>query len=180
MDEQGISATDRNARSGRNRRRRHASRRVTVVSYAGSILFHVLLVLLYAMSSPDWDFDVVVPVGRSPTTPVEGTQVVRIVELPPDEPLIEALEEPEEEPEPEEAPSAPAPTQEPAAPSVEDGPAGVRASEALRVRSADPRLWRAAEPEAHELTEESRMQLELAGRLEAWTPSVLWSLLKRP
>ena len=160
MDKQGISATGRNARSGRSGRRRLASRRVIAVSLAGSALFHVLLVLLYSVSSPDWDFAVVVPVGETPTTPVEGIQVVRIVEVPPDEPLIEAQEEPDPEPEPEEAPTAPAPTSESTAPSVEDVPAGVRASEALRVRSADPRLWRAAEPEAHELTEEERMQLE--------------------
>ncbi len=173
MDEQGISATGRNARSGRNDRRRLSSRRVTVVSLAASALFHVLVVFIYSVSAPDWNFDAFVPVGQVPTTPVEGTRVVRIVEILPDDPVIEAPEEPDRETEPEqEIPTAPAEASESTAPAVEDVPAGVRAAEALRVRSADPRLWRAAEPEAHRLTEEERMQLALAGRLEAWNDSV--------
>ncbi len=171
MDEQGISATGRNAPSGRYGRRRLSSRRVTAVSLAASALFHVLVVVIYSVSSPDWEFALVVPVGQTPTTPVEGIQVVRIVEVPPEEPLVEVQEEPDPEPEPE-APTAPAQESEAGAPAIEAVPAGVRASEALRVRSADPRLWRAAEPEAHVLTQEERMQLELAGRLEAWNDSV--------
>ncbi len=175
MSEQGISATGRKARSGWNDRRRLSSRRVTVVSLAASVLFHVLVVLIYSVSSPDWEFVAVVPVGKAPTTPVEGTRVVRIVEIPPDDPLIDAQEKPDPEPELEpeqEAPTAPAQPSESTAPAIEAVPAGMRASEALRVRSADPRLWRAAEPEAHKLTEEERMQLELAGRLEAWNDSI--------
>lgn len=175
MSKQGIPSTGREARPGPTYRRRLSSRRVVAVSIAASVLFHVLVVLIYSVSSPDWKFIAVVPVGQAPTMPVEGTRVVRIVEFPPDEPLIDAPEEPDPEPEQEqeteqEAPTAPA--SESTTPAIEDVPAGVRASEALRVRSADLRLWRAAAPEAHELTEEERMQLELAGRLEAWNDSV--------
>ena len=173
MDEQGISATGRNARSGRDGRRRLSSRRVAAVSLAVSALFHVLVVLTYSVSAPDWKFDAFVPVGQAPTTPVEGIRLVRIIEIPPDDPVIEAEEEPDRETEPEqETPTAPAQESESTAPAVETVPTGVRAAEALRVRSADPRLWRAAEPEAHRLTEEERMQLALAGRLESWNDSV--------
>lgn len=172
MSEQGTSAIGRNAGSGRSDRRRLSSRRITAVSLAASVLFHALVVLMYSVSSPDWEFVAVVPVGQAPSTPIEGTRVVRIVEPPQDDPLIEAPEEPDPEPEEQqETPAAPAP-ESPATKGVEDVPSGVRASEALRVRSADPRLWRAAAPDAHELTEEERMQLELAGRLEAWNDSV--------
>ncbi|GMR13211.1 MAG: hypothetical protein BMS9Abin29_1414 [Gemmatimonadota bacterium] len=172
MEKQGISATVRDAQLGRNGRRRLASRRVMAVALAGSALFHVLVVILYSVSSPEWDFALLIPVGDTPATPVEGTQVVRIVEVPPDAPLVEVQEEPKPEPAPEDAPTSPAPPSESTTPSVDDAPNGVKASEALRVRSADPRLWRAAEPEAHELTANERMQLELAGRLEAWNDSV--------
>lgn len=171
MSERGTSTTGRDADSGRSDRRRLSSRRITVVSLAASLLFHVLLVLIYSVSSPNWNFVAVIPVGQAPTTPVEGTRVVRIAEPPLDDPLIEAQEEPDPEPEQQqEAPTAPAP--ESTSGATEEVPAGVRASEVLRVRSADPRLWRAAAPDAHDLTQEERMQLELAGRLEAWNDSV--------
>ena len=55
---------------------------------------------------------------------------------------------------------------------LDEPPRGRRASEVLRVRSSDMRLWREAMPELFELTDAERMQLELAGRLEEWTDSV--------
>ena len=136
-----------------------------------SLALHLVLLILYSVSSPDSRPGVVPPVGDAPSTPVQGTRIVRLIELPPDDPSIEAPEDPAPEPEPD-APERPAPAvQEPGAP-IEPVPVGVRAAWALRVRSVDPRLWRAASPEAHELTDEELMVLELSGRLEAWNDSI--------
>ena len=55
---------------------------------------------------------------------------------------------------------------------LDEPPEGRRAAEVLQVRSSDTRLWREALPEAFELTEAQRMELQLAGRLEEWADSV--------
>ena len=47
-----------------------------------------------------------------------------------------------------------------------------KASEVLRVRSSDDRLWRKAQPEVFELEPAEIMELMLAGRLEIWVDSV--------
>jgi hypothetical protein len=59
---------------------------------------------------------------------------------------------------------------------VEEQPVGRRAADALRVRSSDARLWRQALPEAFELSETERMELELAGKIEEWNDSVATAL----
>jgi len=150
---------------------RRSSRRVNMVSLAVSVLIHAVVIIAYSVSAREWEFGVVVPVGQVTANPVEGTRVVRIIELPPDDPVVEAPEELEPEPEPE-APTAPTSVTDSQAPVIEDVPPGVRAADVLQILSADPRLWRVSLPEAFELTDEERMQLELAGRLEAWNDSV--------
>ncbi|RMH14373.1 MAG: hypothetical protein D6701_11335 [Gemmatimonadetes bacterium] len=46
------------------------------------------------------------------------------------------------------------------------------AAEVLRVKRGDDRLNRPAAPEAYTITDRERMELELAGRIEAWNDSV--------
>jgi hypothetical protein len=59
---------------------------------------------------------------------------------------------------------------------LSEPPGGRRAADVLRVRSSDTRLWREALPEAFELTEAQRMQLELTGKIEEWNDSVAQAL----
>jgi hypothetical protein len=59
---------------------------------------------------------------------------------------------------------------------LSEPPTGRRAADVLRVRSSDTRLWREALPEAFELTDAQRMELQLAGRIEEWADSVAQSL----
>lgn len=135
-------------------------------------ILHVVVVVIYSLGIGEWgpaDFTVAV---QTPAAPPSGTRIVRIVELSSPEPDAEALEqEPEREPEievlPPTGPADPGPVED-----EERGPDPVRASEVLRIKSSDVRLWRAARPEAFTLTDAERMQLELAGRLEQWTDSV--------
>ena len=100
-------------------------------------------------------------------------RVVRVVEI---EPLDLTAEPPEELPEPtEEIQVELADAGPPPVPSViefSEPTGGRRAAEVLRVRSSDTRLWRQAMPEAFELTEAARLELQVAGRLEEWADSV--------
>ena len=91
MSEQGTSANGRFTRSGRDGRGRPSSRTRTAVSLALSVLFHVGVILVYSVATPEWDFDLIIPVGETPGTPIEGTRVVRIVELPPDDAVVDAV-----------------------------------------------------------------------------------------
>lgn len=150
-------------------RGRASQRRVTAVSLGISAAFHLVLLVLYGMSQTDWHLGVVLPVGETPAAPVQGTRLVRLIEIPPDETVLEPPEEPEPEPDVRHAaPEVSTPVTGP----IDPVPIGLRAAEALRVRSADPRLWRPAEPSARDLTEEELLILELTGLLEALNDSL--------
>ncbi len=146
---------------------RVSNRRATVVGLIVSGVLHVLVVVIYSLGINEWgptEFTVAV---HTPSSPISGTRIVRIVELTSPDPAAEA---PEEDPEPELdvlPPTDPGPVED-----EEPGPDPVRASEVLRIKSSDARLWRAARPEAFTLSDADRMQLELAGRLEEWNDSV--------
>ncbi len=102
-------------------------------------------------------------------------RVVRVVEI--ELPDLTA-EPPEELPEAEEVrlELTDAGLPDPGPVELAEPPGGRRAADLLRVRSSDTRLWREAIPEAFELTEAQRMQLELDGKIEEWADSVAIAL----
>lgn len=100
-----------------------------------------------------------------------GMEVIRVVEV--------ATDDPEAPPEPDEVEEAQAPREEVQAPGLRDEvergglvEPGPTAAERLRPRLRDERLWGRVDPALTELTLEQRLELEMAGRLEAWRDSV--------
>ena len=154
----------------RDQAREH--RRALAVGIGASAALHIFVIVLYSLIITQWSPRVTVLAVDSPYQSFDDMRVVRVVEIEP--PDLNAA--PSDEP--------PQPTAEfqpdatdfgppvPGAVDLDEPPRGRRASEVLRVRSSDARLWRQAMPELFELTDAERMQLELAGRLEEWTDSV--------
>ena len=147
-------------------------RRALAVGIGASAALHISVIALYSVVITQWSPGETVLAVESRSGGFDDMRVVRVVELEPPDLTAEPPDEPSQ------------PTAEiqlevtDLGPPVPDGidfdepPRGRRASEVLRVRSSDARLWREAMPELFELTDAERMQLELAGRLEEWTDSV--------
>jgi hypothetical protein len=143
---------------------------------------HLLVIILYSLGVTEWGPTENTLGVESTARPFAGMRVVQVVEI-----TAAEDEAPEEDPEPV-LEIEPEPEVQTLGPEVVAGPADegleeerdrrgvVRAAEVLRVRSSDHRLWRAALPELFELTEAERLQLELAGLLEAWHDSVAIAL----
>jgi hypothetical protein len=150
-------------------------RHSTLVGLGVSAVLHVIFILLYAVGLNRWGPTEAVVAVQSPSTSFSSMRVVRLVEITtPEEPPPEAVEA-QPEPEPVVEAAAARPAVGPAdvgGGDEEDGPSGPRASEVLRVRSSDARLWREAQPELYTLTEVELIRLRLAGRLEEWADSV--------
>ncbi len=153
------------------RAREEAHRRTLSVGIGASAVVHAVVVLLYSIVITQWGPRETVMAVATPTRSVTGMRVVRLVEIESPEATVEL---PDEIPEPVVEIQAVLPEGPPSAESivVEEPVAGLRAAEVLRVRSSDSRLWRQALPEAFELTQTQRMELELAGKLEEWNDSV--------
>jgi len=159
---------------GRDVARDHAMehRRALALGIAASAALHIAVIVLYSVIITEWRPGETLVVVDSPSRGFDDMRVVRVVEI----------ELPDLTAEPPDDPSQPTAEIElevaDIGPPVPDGgdfdepPRGRRASDVLRVRSSDARLWREAMPELFELTDAERMQLELAGRLEEWTDSV--------
>ena len=149
-----------------------AHRRALILGIGVSTLLHVVAVLLYSVVVKQWGpGETVLAVAAAPRT-LTGMRVVRVIEIGPTDLTPEAPE-----PLPELTAEGQFDMSDAGAASsdafeLEERPGGVRAADVLRVRSADTRLWREALPEAFELTDAERMQLELAGRIEEWADSV--------
>jgi len=159
---------------GRDVARDHAMehRRALALGIAASAALHIAVIVLYSVIITEWRPGETLVVVDSPSRGFDDMRVVRVVEI----------ELPDLTAEPPDDPSQPTAEIElevaDIGPPVPDGvdldepPRGRRASEVLKVRSSDKRLWREAMPELFELSDAERMQLELAGRLEEWTDSV--------
>ncbi len=147
-------------------------RRALAVGIGASAALHIGIIALYSVVITQWSPGETALAVESRSRDFDDMRVVRVVEIEP----------PDLTAEPPDEPSRPTADIQPEVtdlgPPVPDGidfdepPRGRRASEVLRVRSSDARLWREAIPELFELTDAERMQLELAGRLEEWTDSV--------
>ena len=149
-------------------------RRALTVGIAVSAVLHVLVVVVYSVVMTQWNPPETVLGVDSRSAISSDMRVVRVVEI--ELPDLTA-EPPEELPEPTEDPSLELSDAGP--PLLSDifelsapPPEGRPASEVLRVRSSDSRLWRPAMPEAFELSDAEFMELRLAGRLEEWADSV--------
>lgn len=177
-----LQPVDQQSRRGWVDRPRASHRRAIGVGFGLSAAVHLLVIILYSFGVTEWGPTENTLDVESVARPFSGMRVVQVVELvaPEDEareeepePILEIVAEPEAEaqgPEPVTDPGDEGPDEQ------GDERGGVRAADALRVRSADRRLWRAALPEIFELTDSERLQLELAGLLEAWHDSVAIAL----
>lgn len=130
------------------------------------------------MVKPWSPVEAVLPPSSVGPQSIQGIRVVNIDEQVDEErPVIERLILPDEEvpvePDTEDAPDEIAPTPGiDADPEADRRERGVLASERLKVRMEDERIYRPAAPEVYAITEEERMRLELAGRIEAYNDSV--------
>ena len=159
-------------------RRSVTERQATLVGLVLSAVFHVILVLLYAVGLDRGGPTKAVIGVQSLSNSFSGMQVVRVVEIISPESPLESIDE-ELEFEPVLEIEGVQPNGGPVEIEVADPGnlfRGVRAAEVLRVRSSDKRLWREARPELFELTEAERMELMLEGRLEIWADSVAAAL----
>ena len=173
---------DPQSRRGLGDNPRASQRRAITLGFVASGVVHLLVIVLYSLGLSEWGPTKNTLGVESDARPFSGMRVVQVVEISP-----EADEPPEEEPEPVPeivlVPEVRVQGPERVAGPAEGGPSeeadvieGIRAAEVMRVRSSDHRLWRAALPEIFELTEAERLQLELAGLLEAWHDSVAIAL----
>lgn len=151
---------------------RSSHRRAMALGFGLSVTLHLVLIILYSFGLNEWGPRENLLRVESVPRPFSGMRVVQVVEISsPEAPVEVPRQELEPEPEVQRPEPAVGPVQE--GPDEEADTRGVvRAADALRVRSSDRRLWRAALPEVFELTEAERLQLELAGRLEAWNDSM--------
>lgn len=149
-----------------------AHRRALVLGIGASAGLHLILILLYSVVITQWGLQETVLAVDSPSRVSGDMRVLQLIELAPLDFTAEAPVDPatltaeadlaltdDGPPIPDEVELNPPPGRR-------------RASEVLRIRSSDARLWREAMPELFELTDAERMQLSLAGRLEEWTDSV--------
>ena len=153
-----------------------AHRRALTVGIGASAALHIVVIMLYSVFITQWSPPETVLGVDSRSQSSSDMRVVRLIEI---EPPDLTAESPEELPEPTveirlELPDAGLSVPDPV--ELGEPPRGRRAADVLRVRSSDTRLWREALPEAFELTEAQRMQLELAGKIEEWADSVAIAL----
>lgn len=154
--------------------RRSSHRRAVILGLGISSVFHFILIIIYSFGLDQWDSRENILQVESSSKPFSGMHVVNVIEINPDDALSDALraeltDDPDIMVKESELITGSA---EDNFDNKEDMKRIIRAVDVLRVRSSDPRLWRAALPEIFELTEAERLQLDLAGRLEAWNDSV--------
>ncbi|MBH16251.1 MAG: hypothetical protein CME30_03090 [Gemmatimonadetes bacterium] len=151
-------------------RSRH-NRRALTAGLVVSAAIHGILIFIYSLSIEDWYLGDSISVQETVTGSLEGIRVVTITETDVTETEADLPEETLEDPVMETDPVQQQINQEG---SQEGADVDLRqkASEVLRVRSSDDRLWRKAQPEVFELEPAEIMELMLAGRLEIWVDSV--------
>lgn len=156
-------------------------RRALEVGLVASSALHLLLIALYALLGRGAGFGALATPEARPFPVPEGTRIVQLVELLPDELAPpNPPEEPQEEPRPQPAVEV-TPQAEPevAAPEIEPeetDEAGRTVAERLRPRLVDPRLWAPLDQGYLELTDEERAQLLLDGMIRSWNDSVAVAL----
>lgn len=160
--------------------RRSVDRRVSRVALSISVAAHLVLLLVYSVVVKAWSpvEAVLSPSSVGPTS-LQGIRIVNIdeqfegeqlvVERPP---IPEDEEQQVEEEEQDAVEDAAQVEGAEVSPEAEPRRRGVLAAERLRVRMEDERLFRPAAPEVYTITDEERMRLALAGRIDAYNDSV--------
>ena len=154
-----------------HRRERRAFRGGLLVS----AVVHLLAVALYSILLGDFQIPTLTGDAAAPEAPIQGTDVVQIIELSEPEETSEAAVplELEEDPTPAAAQTAPAivatPTGEDPGDEEEDG---LTVAERLQPRIVDPRLWLPLSPQLLGLTDLERAQLLLRGMIQSWNDSM--------
>lgn len=164
------------ARSGLLRTHDTEHKRALLVGVGASAVLHIVVILLYAVGITQWGPRETVLAVTSDLRVSNDMRIVEVVEIETPDPTAEA---PDEIAEVIAEIEVEAPDVGPPVPDLIDlsePPTGRRAADVLRVRSSDTRLWREALPEAFELTEAQRMELQLAGKIEEWADSVALAL----
>ena len=147
-----------------------ASPRVVWGAFAFSAAVHVFVILIYPALFQSMDPSDSAFLPPSGAGPVDGIEVMRVVEIdvitevePPEEPELVPVEEREV------ATVAPSRGETIV---IDLSRPGISAAERLRPNLRDPRLWAPLPPEFGELTLQQREELAIAGRLADWYDSV--------
>ena len=139
------------------------------VSLGISALLHLVAVALYPMLLGRSPYSQLLPGAPGQPLRPEGTELINLETIPPDQPL--EVPPPEDEPEPEVAEAVAPAGQTEAGEEAEGaetapGPTAPTAAERLRPRAGDLRLWAPVDPEVTKLTREELMRILLAAKLE--------------
>ncbi|MEO2159230.1 MAG: hypothetical protein ABGX31_07825 [bacterium] len=159
---------------GRNRtnfRRTNLNRRSMVGGLLVSAVLHGILIFIYSLSMEDWYLGETVSVRETVSGSIDGIRVVRIIETDLLETESDLPEEIVEDPVLD-VDVIPQELDQEGNEDIGSIELRLRASEVLRVKNSDDRLWRKAQPEVFQLDETEIMELMLAGRLEIWVDSV--------
>lgn len=162
---------------GTSRSRRRLNGRVVWISFGISAALHVFAIVWYALfMQPMQPGGLLLPVASSAGSAAsQGIQVVHIVET--NQPTL-PQQRPERPTVPEVKPQMAVPvgpvTRQAGGAAEQGAENGTRlsAAERLRPHPQNRRLWAPLDPAVTRLTPQQRMQLALAGRLEAWRDSV--------
>ncbi len=147
-------------------------RRALAVGIGASAALHIGVIALYSVVITQWSPRETLLAVDSPSRVFSDMRIVRVIEIEPTDLTAEPPDDPSQPTAEFQPEVADVGLPVPDGVDFDEPPGGRRASEVLRVRSSDARLWREAMPELFELTDAERMQLQLAGRLEEWTDSV--------
>ena len=147
-------------------------RRALAVGIGASAALHIGVIALYSVVITQWSPRETVLAVDSPSRAFSDMRIVRVIEIEPTDLTAEPPDDPSQPTAEFQPEVADVGLPVPDGVDFDEPPGRRRASEVLRVRSSDARLWREAMPELFELTDAERMQLQLAGRLEEWTDSV--------
>ena len=159
---------------GRNRtnfRRTNLNRRSMVGGLLVSAVLHGILIFIYSLSMEDWYLGETVSVRETVSGSIDGIRVVRIIETDLLETESDLPEEIVEDPVLD-VDVIPQELDQEGNEDIGSIELRLRASEVLRVKNSDDRLWGKAQPEVFQLDYAEIMELMLAGRLEIWVDSV--------
>ncbi len=177
MDPQAGRPSPIKDRSRPQRSSGFAPRRVLWTAFGISAALHLIALVLYP-GLTDGERGLVAPITRpdSSVVSLDGILIVELIEREDeeDEPEVDSPPAQPLEPtaSPQGAPAGPRAAPSPQGPVAPAVPVGPSAAERLRVRLRDARLWAPIDPVHTRLSTEQRLELELAGRLEAWSDSV--------
>jgi hypothetical protein len=152
-------------------RRAKLNRQSMVGGFTVSVVLHCAFIVFYSLGIEEWYLGDIVSAPETVAGSMEGIRVIRIVETDLIEEESEVIEDLPQDPillvE-----MIPLELDQSGDENSVEAEFELRASEILKIKNSDDRLWRKAQPEVFELNEVEIMELMLAGRLEIWVDSV--------